>query len=424
MIDFRLIGTARGVPVYFQHLPGVNQVSLRWVVFVGSADDDTAGGHGIMHWFEHLPYHGTKHYPRGDKDIRGPIQRYGGKIQATTSQMRTEYGIFVPRDRFSHAFGIVTDMVANPLLTNEGIEIERRVIFNEIAERNSDLGDLAARSVTEKLFLGTPVSHSILGTRDSLTQVHLETLREAHASMYDASRCVLVVSGDLELDQLWKQVESQVSILPRRGLSERRRAVSLPDLRMDTPPGEVRTEVGMKGSAVAICWPIEPMTEENAWTHIYRLRRKIGALTCGSVAAPLLRKLRHEKQLVYSATANFSIFGLGGGYFSLVAQTESKANIPQVVQTMLEVLQDKECHSSARHEYVNDNIIGSRAMELINPVEYTRTLLSYLMVGAKHLPGQEEFYSGLLSVPHRQVVEDLKSLSPEKARIFTFLGTN
>ena len=96
MIDFERIQGPFDVPIYFQRLP-VNTVSLYWLVFVGSADDESAGGHGVYHWFEHIPSRGTKKFPGGYFDTEARLVRHGGGSGAETGATFTGFSADIPK---------------------------------------------------------------------------------------------------------------------------------------------------------------------------------------------------------------------------------------------------------------------------------------------------------------------------------------
>ena len=124
MIDFEQIVGPFGVPVYFQRLP-VNTVSLNWLVFVGSADDEQAGGHGIYHWFEHIPSRGTVRFPGGYRDTEARLVRHGGSSDAETGSTHTSFSANVPKRVWPEALEILADMVGRPLLRIEDIDVTR-----------------------------------------------------------------------------------------------------------------------------------------------------------------------------------------------------------------------------------------------------------------------------------------------------------
>ena len=90
MTDFQQLTGPDGIPIYFQHVP-VKSVSVYWLVFVGSADDETVGNHGIYHWFEHIPSRGTAKYPGGYRDTEARLVRHGGSAGASTDYDHTSY---------------------------------------------------------------------------------------------------------------------------------------------------------------------------------------------------------------------------------------------------------------------------------------------------------------------------------------------
>ena len=162
MIDFELIDGPSSVPVYFQRLP-VNTVSLYWLMFVGSADDEAGGGHGIYHWFEHLPSRGTEKYPGGYLDTEARLVRHGGGSDAETGHTHTGFSADVPKRVWSDALDILTDMMARPLMRTSDIEAEREIILQEIDEWHSAPYSQSMCQLPEILWPGHPLGHDQLG---------------------------------------------------------------------------------------------------------------------------------------------------------------------------------------------------------------------------------------------------------------------
>ena len=221
MIDFKRLEGPKGIPVYFQHLP-VNSVSVYWLVFVGSADDESVGNHGIYHWFEHLPSRGTEKYPSGYRDTEARLVRHGGEAGAETSYAHTAYYADVPRRVWTTALDILTDMIARPLLRSEDMEAEREIIHQEIDEWHSSPHGLSMCVLPSLLWPGHPLGHDQLGTRESLQSMSPSLLRTAHQRGYGCSRCVLFVSGQLEEQEVLEEVAKAVEFLPDRDITQRR----------------------------------------------------------------------------------------------------------------------------------------------------------------------------------------------------------
>src|SRR3989344_2325672 len=113
MIALQKLEGPYGIPVYYQRMPEVvRSVSMAWVIFAGAADDASVGAPGLYHWFEHVPFRGTKKYPGGYQDIKGRFTRYGGAINAWTSLHATKYHAHVPVKVWPEALSVITDLFA------------------------------------------------------------------------------------------------------------------------------------------------------------------------------------------------------------------------------------------------------------------------------------------------------------------------
>lgn len=223
MIAFEHYEGPFGIPIYFQKLPDVvKPVSVRWLVFVGSADDESVGSHGIYHWFEHAPFRGTKNFPDGYSATQGRFARYGGNVGAHTAQEHTSFHAFVPKRLWKEAISLITDLMAQPLLTDEGITAERQIIREELTAGISEAAGYAHYHVPKILFPHHPLGHSVIGSEETLYSMDASILRKAWEAGYDRSRCVLIVAGDIDKAELHNEICKPISNLPSRLLSERR----------------------------------------------------------------------------------------------------------------------------------------------------------------------------------------------------------
>ncbi len=421
MIDFELIGRPAGIPFYFQRLPG-NRVSIRLAFFVGSMDDAEAGGDGAAHWFEHVPFKGTVGYPDGEDQIYGPIIRRAGILNAYTSQSKTVYHAIVPKRIWKHALDIVTDLAGQPLLTDEGIEIERKVIYNEITDARANIGQRIWQEILSKLWPGHPIGHHVLGTQESLAAIAPETIRIAHQRLYDRSRAVLIISGDIDPSLVLFEAKQQLEKIPDHGLSERRGAIAYGELSLwKARVEEWQTE--FEASLVAMAWPIGEATRSSALGRTW-LQKWLGSIfVAGSLCSPLLRILRRERQLVYGAGATNFFPSLDGGTFFITALTKSREDVPAVIQGLRDVVTSDQIRSKDRYDYLVDDILGSRDMEVPDAHDHTNTLLSRFLANGTEPPNDEEWYAGLLDVSHEKVLEALNELTPEKACTLILNGT-
>ncbi len=420
MTNFEYLEGPYGVPVYFQQLPSlVNPVSLRWVIPVGAADDESVGDHGLYHWFEHVPFRGTKKYPGGSADTADRFARYGGDVSAYTSNTHTTFWAYVPKRFWCEALDVISDLVAQPLMTAEAINAEREIIYKEIGETLSDSWKSIIYRLQRMLWSGHPLGHPVLGSESTLSAMNPDLLRRAHAAGYDRSRCTLFVAGDVKRAELMDAVAEAVEKIPDRQLSPRRTMAHYG--RLPVWQGEEVSEVETSFSSSTVCL-LFPVCESNK-----RLEHYLGwsslthTLTAGGLSSPLMRILREERRLVYDASAMHVLYP-DGGYWGLFAETK-KSEVSAVLEAFWDVIRDPELISKAREEYVHDSIRAGYDMQIVNPHTYTEKGETRLLHMGKVI-SDDEVVQHSTSIMAEDILDMVRNLTPDHARTIIFQGTN
>ena len=415
MINFVPLEGPGGLPIYYQRLP-VQSVSVYWLVFVGSADDETVGNHGVYHWFEHIPSRGTRKYPGGYVDTEARLVRHGGEAGAETDYTHTAYYADVPRRVWTTALDILTDMIAQPLLRSADIDAEREIIEQEIDEwHSSPYGESLCR-LPGLLWPGHPLGHDQLGSAQTLQSMDQSTLRRAHQQGYARSRCVLFVAGDLPEGEVLEAVQAAVPTLSAADLPERRQPASYGPLPAWQGGTETVYDTRHEDSSVYLLFPLP--AEHTAqdlvlWTAVEYL------ITAGDLGSPLNRIVREDSQLAYSPSF-LSSLSPDGGYWGLEAQTNC-VDLQQVIDQFWRVLRSEELRSADRFAYVHDTICGEFDMHDPSPGEFTAEAAERL-TGYYCVWSDAELKQRLLAVSREQLVDFLKRLAPELARTLSFRG--
>src|SRR6202795_4413683 len=118
-----------GIRVITEHMPHVRSVSVGIWIGTGSREEE-AHETGISHFIEHMVFKGTKN--RSAEQIARSVDSIGGGLDAFTSKELVSYNVKVLDEHLPHAFGIVSDLVRNPLFQKSDIEKEKGVILEEL----------------------------------------------------------------------------------------------------------------------------------------------------------------------------------------------------------------------------------------------------------------------------------------------------
>ncbi len=194
-MKYELHTLQNGLEVLFVDVGAFPTMTTQLLVSAGSRYE-RKDNNGIAHFFEHIPFKGTKKYPTAF-DISSNIEGRGGLFNAFTSKDHTAYWIKTLADHFETSVDLLSDMILNPLLDPEEIEREKGVIVEEI----NMYEDTPARRVNEVLenimYPDNPLGFDILGTKDTVTSFNKKTFSEYMDTFYYPNNAVFVVAGKL-----------------------------------------------------------------------------------------------------------------------------------------------------------------------------------------------------------------------------------
>jgi predicted Zn-dependent peptidase len=294
---------ANGVNVLTERIPTVRSVAVGIWVRHGAAHDDPAHG-GASHLLEHMLFKGTRN--RSSKQIVMEVEGLGGAIDAYTSREHTSYQVRILDEHFDSALDVLADLVRNPLLRHEDLELERQVVLEEIATVDDTPDDLVFELHGARLWRGHPYGDSILGTRETVTALDAETLERIHREGYTGARLVVAAAGNVSHEHVVASAERLLGDLPA-GDSD----APLPDvLRGPVAPTHIPHDTAQTHIVFGSVTPGH--SDERRYALVL-----LSAAFGGGMSSRLFQRLREELALgyaVYSYQAFHSLAGVTGMY--------------------------------------------------------------------------------------------------------------
>ncbi|HEY7699065.1 MAG TPA: pitrilysin family protein, partial [Vicinamibacteria bacterium] len=225
MRDTRL---PNGIRVLTESIPGVRSVSAGVWVRQGSAHE-SPGLHGASHLLEHLVFKGTER--RDAKEIALSLERLGGSLDAFTSREHTSFQARVLPEHLPVALDVLADLVVHPVLRDSDLALEREVVLEEISAMEDTPDDLVFELHGESLWEGHSYGRSILGSRESVSGMSVQTLAEMHRSRYLNGEMIVGAAGFLDHDTFVCDAAAKFGELPGgKGLDVANVAVETPSL--------------------------------------------------------------------------------------------------------------------------------------------------------------------------------------------------
>jgi predicted Zn-dependent peptidase len=188
-----------GVTVLSEFLPGVRSVAVGIWVTSASAHERPAKM-GVSHLLEHMVFKGTER--RSARDIAIELEARGGALDAYTSRDYTSFQARVLDEELPQALDVLTDVVRNPALRSADLDLERKVVLEEISLVEDTPDDLVFELHARTMWPDHPYGFSILGTRDSVSGLQAEDLRELHSRTYHPGHVVIAAAGNVDHELL------------------------------------------------------------------------------------------------------------------------------------------------------------------------------------------------------------------------------
>lgn len=193
-----------GLEVIVKEVHSAPIVAVHFWCNTGSINED-ARIEGISHFYEHMFFKGTE--KRGVGEIDRAVKSLGGYNNAFTSKEYTAYYVVLPSENYSLAVDVLVDAIRNSKFPEEEIQKELGVIKEEINRKNDDPSGQLYEDIFQVMFPGTPYAHSVLGTKESVSNITREDFRSYLSKFYVPNNMTAVVVGDVKTADAVREIE-------------------------------------------------------------------------------------------------------------------------------------------------------------------------------------------------------------------------
>ena len=304
-----------GVTVISEQMPGVRSVSVGMWVKTASAHEPAAKM-GVSHLLEHMVFKGTER--RTARDIALELEVRGGSLDAFTARDHTSYQARVLDEDLPRALDVITDLVRNPTLRRDDLDLERKVVLEEISVVEDTPDDLVFDLHNRALWPDHSYGFPILGTRSTVSDLRASDLKALHERTYHPRHVVIAAAGSVNHDSLlklltkcgWFTFDPGPSPVP----------ISPPAA---SEPSVTRLERDLVQSHIVMGGPTFPQVDDRRYALIL-LNNVLG----GGMSSRLFQRIREELGLAYSVYAFHSFYerhGLAGVYVGTHPSTADQA---------------------------------------------------------------------------------------------------
>ncbi len=325
---------SNGLQILGERMPDFESVAVAFHVRTGARDEPDPRVFGVSHFLEHMVFKGTE--KRSAEEISLAFNNIGAEFNAFTSLEQTFYYARVLGENLAPAVELLADMMRPKLDKNE-FNTERGVIIEEIARSEEVPARQAYRWLMHHYFDSHPLGREVLGSRESISAMDVEWMREYWQQRYSANNLILAVAGNFHWEQVVELAERYCSSWPR-GEAGRKLAPYAPARSVTA----VCQKEKLQQEQILLAFPSLGQEDPDYYA------MDLACLVLGDGSGSRLFWNIHQKGLAEAAVAGLMSFE-GTGMVELYATT-NPTDAPQVLRLMLDELKKLEAHGVEEDE--------------------------------------------------------------------------
>jgi predicted Zn-dependent peptidase len=301
-------------------MPHVKSVAVLVLVGVGSRFE-TEQTNGMAHFTEHMLFQGTKKYPT-KMVLSTAVDKVGAEINGMTDKEYTGFYVKAEKKHLDLCLSVLSEMICYSLVAPEQIEREKPVIIEEINMREDIPQIKVAERLVEIVFEGNPLGFSGAGEKKAIVKFKRPMFRQFLDHHYTGKNTVIIVSGDIDGDNVKEKVEEYFGSLEAGQKKE-------PLFFQKKIKGRVEV-IEKKTDQVHLCLGGLGFSRKSSQRYPQAV---LDVILGAGMSSRLFQKIREEKSLAYYVQSGVEVFS-DAGLFVVQAGVD-KRRVEEAVVTIL-----------------------------------------------------------------------------------------
>jgi predicted Zn-dependent peptidase len=378
MIVFEKFILQNGLRVLL-HVDKSTPMAVVNVMYDVGAKDENPNQTGFAHLFEHLMFGGSINIPNYDE----PLQQAGGENNAYTTNDLTNYYAVLPAQNLDTALWLESDRMLSLAFSQKSLDVQKKVVCEEFKEHyiNKPYGDVW-QTMRSLAYTSHPYSWMTIGKELShIENAQLQDVKSFFTKHYNPSNAILVVAGNIEINDALKKVEYWFGNIPSG--TKYNRNIAAEPLQQQSRTKEVYANVPL--NALIKTWHIDSRLEKG-----YYVADIITEILGGGGSSRLYQKLVKEKQLFSSlecyhfGTIDKGLLAIEGKLVNGINMDEANKAVENEVNTLMQQLIDPKELQKTKNK--TESIIAFEDMAVMSR---SNSLAYYELLGNANLMNEE-----------------------------------
>ncbi|WQR76700.1 insulinase family protein [Helicobacter pylori] len=369
------------VPVIYEenHLLPMGFIHL---AFRGGGSLSDKNQLGLAKLFAQVLNEGTKEL--GAVGFAQALEQKAISLNVDTSTEDLQITLEFLKEYEDEAIMRLKELLKSPNFTQNALEKVKTQMLAALLQKESDFDYLAKLTLKQELFANTPLANATLGTKESLQKIKLDDLKQQFSKVFELNKLVVVLGGDLKIDQTLKRLDNALNFLPRG------KAYEEPYFEASHQKSE---KILYKDTEQAFVYFGTPFKIKDLKQDLAKSKVMMFVLG-GGFGSRLMEKIRVQEGLAYSVyiRSNFSkVAHFASGYLQtkLSTQAKSVALVKKIVKEFIEKGMTQQELDDAKKfllgsEPLRNETISSRLNTTYNyfylglPLNFNQTLLNQI----------------------------------------------
>jgi len=304
---------------------------------------------GLSHLYEHMFFKANRAIANAEQYLQR-IGQLGIAYNGETREEVVEYYFTTTSPNLRAAMNFMRDATRYPLFDEGEFERERQVVIGEIDRNESEPGYYLNREMSDRLFYKYPSRKNALGNRATVSGATTAMMRLIQGRYYVPNNSALVVTGDVQAEDIYKMAQEFFGDWPRR---EKDPFAEFP--MVDHPPLQ-------KSEGAIIKQPVTNVFLEIGW-HGPSIGKDDAATYAADTFSFIMAQpdSRFQRNLVDTGLVN----GVGFGYYTqrntgpinIIAQTS-----PDKAKAALKAIYNEISHFNDKDYYTDEQLESAKAL--------------------------------------------------------------
>lgn len=248
---------------------------------------------------------------RSSRQYVEDLERLGTDISTSVSISHTSFGAAMPAKSMDKTLSIFADLVRRPHLPIEQFEDGRNVCLQEVAAIEDDLAQKTMNELRRRRY-PEPLGRNSTGTFESVSSITMDDVQGYFEEHYQPNGAILAVAGNVDFDNLCKQVESSFG-----DWKSKKRSVVV-----ESPAigGNFHIQHDSNQTHIGLAYPSIPYSDPN----YFLARGSVGVLSDG-MSSRLFTEVREKRGLCYTVYASMHTMKDRGSIFVYAGTSAERA---------------------------------------------------------------------------------------------------